>query len=131
VHGAGRQVVRSDFRRAAGQLDRDPGYPGRQRCCGQPAVFPLGLAQQAAQVGQEGQEQRDGGQPGALFAMRPIQGPVTSYVAAIVVFYSVGAHCAERRALLGGGIGLAALAVLIAIGQHATAAATWSAPACR
>ncbi len=56
----------------------------------------------------------------ALFAMRPIQGPVTSYIAAVVVFYSVGAHCAERRALLGGGIGLAALAVLIAIGQPGT-----------
>ena len=57
---------------------------------------------------------------GALFAMRPVQGPVTSYIATIVVFYSVGAHCAERRALLGGGIGLAALAVLVATGQPGT-----------
>ena len=61
-----------------------------------------------------------GATAGALFAMRPIQGPVTSYIAAIVVFYSVGAHCTERRALLGGGIGLAALAVLIAAGQPGT-----------
>ena len=61
-----------------------------------------------------------GATAGALFAMRPVQGPVTSYIAVIVVFYSVGAHCAERRALLGGGIGLAALAVLIAIGQPGT-----------
>ena len=57
---------------------------------------------------------------GALFAMRPVQGPVTSYIATIVAFYSVGAHCAERRALLGGGIGLAALAVLVATGQPGT-----------
>jgi hypothetical protein len=49
-----RQVVRRNFRRAAAQLDRDPGYPGGQRGHGQPSVFPLGLAQQAAKIGQEG-----------------------------------------------------------------------------
>ena len=53
----------------------------------------------------------------ARFAMRPIQGPVTSFIAVIVAFYSVGANCAERRALLGGGSGLAALAVFIVVGQ--------------
>jgi signal transduction histidine kinase len=53
----------------------------------------------------------------AAFAVRPSQGPVGSFIAVIVGFYSVAANCAERRALLGGGIGLAALAVLIVIGQ--------------
>ena len=52
--------------------------------------------------------------------MRPSQGPVTGFIAVIVAFYSVGANCAERRALLGGGTGLAALAVLIVIGQPGT-----------
>ena len=46
----GRQVVRSDFRRAAGQLDRDPGSPALWPA----SRVPLGLAQQAAKVGQEG-----------------------------------------------------------------------------
>jgi len=58
-----------------------------------------------------------GAAAGAAFTMRPSQGPVTSFIAVIVAFYSVGANCAERRALLGGGTGLAALAVLIVIGQ--------------
>ena len=43
----------------------------------------------------------------AAFAIRPSQGPVTSFIALIVAFYSVAANCAERRALLAGGIGLA------------------------
>ena len=51
-------------------------------------------------------------------ALSRARSPATSQL--IVVFYSVGAHCAERRALLGGGIGLAALAVLIATGQPGT-----------
>ena len=57
---------------------------------------------------------------GAAFAMRPSPGPVTSFIAVTVAFYSVGANCAERRALLGGGAGLAALAVLIVSGQPGT-----------
>ena len=39
----------------------------------------------------------------AAFAIRPSQGPIASFIAVIVGFYSVGANCAERRALLGGG----------------------------
>jgi len=53
-------------------------------------------------------------------AIRPSQGPVASWIAVIVGFYSVAAHCAERRALLGGGIGLAALAIFIAVGHPGT-----------
>jgi len=56
----------------------------------------------------------------AAFAIRPSQGPVASWIAVIVGFYSVAAHCAERRALLGGGIGLAALAIIIATGHPGT-----------
>ena len=56
----------------------------------------------------------------AEFAIRPSQGPVASWIAVIVAFYSVAAHCAGRRAMLGGGIGLAMLAVLIAAGQPGT-----------
>ena len=58
----------------------------------------------------------------AAFAIRPSQGPVASYIAIVVAFYSVAANCGERRALLGGGIGLAALAILIATGQPGTLA---------
>ena len=53
----------------------------------------------------------------AAFAIRPSQGPVASWIAAIVVFYSVAANCAERRALLAGGIGLAVPAIFIAAGH--------------
>jgi signal transduction histidine kinase len=56
----------------------------------------------------------------AAFAVRPSQGPVTSFIALIVAFYSVGANCAERRALAGGGIGLAVAAVFIITGQPGT-----------
>jgi len=56
----------------------------------------------------------------AEFAIRPSQGPAASWIAVIVAFYSVAAHCAERRALLGGGIGLAALAIIIATGHPGT-----------
>jgi signal transduction histidine kinase len=56
----------------------------------------------------------------AAFAIRPSQGPVTTFIALIVAFYSVAANCAERRALAGGGIGLAVAAVLIITGQPGT-----------
>jgi hypothetical protein len=53
----------------------------------------------------------------ALFAIHPSRGPLACWIAGIAAFYSVAANCTERRALLGGGIGLAALAVLITAGQ--------------
>ena len=56
----------------------------------------------------------------AAFAVRPSQGPVTSFIALIVAFYSVAANCAERRALAAGGIGLAVAAVFIITGQPGT-----------
>ena len=56
----------------------------------------------------------------AAFAIRPSQGPLTSFIAVIVAFYSVGANCTERRALLGGGTGLLALAILVVTGQPGT-----------
>jgi signal transduction histidine kinase len=57
---------------------------------------------------------------GAAFAIRPSQGPVTSFIALIMAFYSVAANCTERRALAGGGIGLAVAAVLIITGEPGT-----------
>jgi signal transduction histidine kinase len=56
----------------------------------------------------------------AAFAIRASQGPLASYIAVIVAFYSVAAHCAERRAVVSGGIGLAVVAILIAAGQPGT-----------
>jgi len=56
----------------------------------------------------------------AAFVIRPSQGPVASWIAGLVAFYSVAANCPKRRALLAGGIGLAVLAILISIGQPGT-----------
>ena len=56
----------------------------------------------------------------AAFVIRPSQGPVASWIAGLVAFYSVAANCAERRALLAGGIGLALLAIFIITGHPGT-----------